>query len=56
NSRPAPDARMDNYVQSAKLNGIPLNHPWITQEEIANGGTLELVMGVLPNKNWGTTN
>ncbi|HEX3857655.1 MAG TPA: GH92 family glycosyl hydrolase, partial [Verrucomicrobiae bacterium] len=47
NSRPAPDARMDNYVQSAKLNGIPLNHPWITQEEIANGGTLELVMGVL---------
>ncbi|MGH7952229.1 MAG: GH92 family glycosyl hydrolase [Limisphaerales bacterium] len=44
------------YIQSAKLNGQPLNHPWITQDEIANGGTLELEMGILPNKNWGTGN
>ena len=43
------------YVQSAKLNGELLNRPWITQNEIAQGGTLELEMGVLPNKNWGTT-
>jgi len=42
------------YIQSAKLNGTPLNRPWITQDEIAHGGTLELEMGVLPNKNWGT--
>lgn len=42
------------YVQSAKLNGKPLNHPWITKDDIINGGTLELNMGILPNKNWGT--
>jgi len=41
------------YVQSAKLNGRPLNHPWITKDDIINGGTLELDMGILPNKNWG---
>lgn len=41
------------YVQSAKLNGQPLNHPWITKDDIVNGGTLELEMGILPNKKWG---
>jgi len=45
----APAARMDNYVQSATLNGQPLNRPWITQDELAHGGTLELTMGVVPN-------
>lgn len=47
---------MNIYVQSAKLNGQPLNRDWITQAEIAAGGTLELEMGLLPNKNWGTGN
>ena len=47
--------KMDNYIQSAKLNGRPLNRPWITQDEIANGGTLELEMGILPNKAWGAS-
>lgn len=56
NTQYAPAARMDNYIQSAKLNGEPLNRPWITHEEIANGGTLELEMGILPNKAWGTGN
>ncbi|HEX3625481.1 MAG TPA: GH92 family glycosyl hydrolase [Verrucomicrobiae bacterium] len=42
------------YVQSATLNGQPLNHPWITKDDIIKGGTLELDMGLLPNKNWGT--
>jgi predicted alpha-1,2-mannosidase len=44
------------YIQSAKLNGQPLNRPWITHDEMVNGGTLELEMGILPNKNWGTGN
>lgn len=52
----APAARMDNYIQSATLNGQPLTRPWITQEELANGGTLELTMGVLPNVSWGSGN
>ena len=41
------------YVQSAKLNGQPLNHPWITHDDIMRGGTLELEMDLLPNKSWG---
>jgi predicted alpha-1,2-mannosidase len=56
NTQYAPAARMDNYVQSATLDGQPLNRPWITQQELARGGTLELTMGVLPNVNWGTGN
>jgi predicted alpha-1,2-mannosidase len=43
------------YVQSAKLNGQPLDHPWITKDDIINGGTLEFEMGILPNKKWGTS-
>jgi predicted alpha-1,2-mannosidase len=46
-------SRQNCYIQSAKLNGQPLNHPWITHKEIVNGGTLELEMGILPNKGWG---
>jgi len=42
------------YVQSARLNGESINRPWITHTEIVKGGTLELEMGILPNKNWGT--
>jgi putative alpha-1,2-mannosidase len=52
----ANDDRLNVYVQSALLNGKPLNHPWITHQEIVNGGTLELEMGVLPNKTWGAAN
>jgi len=53
-TRYAPCDKMNNYIQSAKLNSQPLNRPWITHDEIARGGTLELVMGILPNKAWGT--
>ncbi|MGN6370877.1 MAG: GH92 family glycosyl hydrolase [Phycisphaerae bacterium] len=40
------------YVQSAALNGKPLEHPWIRHGDIANGGTLEFDMGPKPSK-WG---
>jgi predicted alpha-1,2-mannosidase len=43
-------SRQNCYIQSAKLNGKPLDHPWITHAEIAKGGTLELEMDLLPNK------
>ena len=42
------------YVQSATLNGRPLDRAWIRHAEIAAGGTLELVMGPKPNKSWGS--
>ncbi|GGN02450.1 alpha-1 2-mannosidase [Dyadobacter beijingensis] len=50
----AKDCSVTNkYIQSAKMNGKPLNVPTFTHEELANGGTLELEMGPLPNKGWG---
>jgi predicted alpha-1,2-mannosidase len=51
----APDCNLQNkYIQSAKLNGKVLDTPWFTHDDLINGGTLELVMGAYPNKQWGT--
>jgi predicted alpha-1,2-mannosidase len=44
----------NKYIQSATLNGVPLNRPWLWHHEITDGGTLELVMGSRPNKAWGS--
>ncbi|SDS47859.1 alpha-1,2-mannosidase, putative [Mucilaginibacter mallensis] len=44
---------INKYIQSAKMNGQPLNKPWFTHEQLINGGTLELEMGPKPNKSWG---
>lgn len=43
----------NKYIQSAKLNGQPLDKPWVTHADIMNGATLELVMDKYPNKTWG---
>ena len=42
------------YIQSATLNGKPLNRPWFTHTDIANGGKLVFNMGPTPNRNWGS--
>ena len=50
----AHDSSAENkYIQSAKLNGQPLNTPWISHEDLIKGGTLEFEMGAKPNKSWG---
>lgn len=41
------------YVQSATLNGEPLQRCYLNYEEIISGGILEVVMGPNPNQNWG---
>jgi len=41
------------YIQSAKLNGKPLNMPKLKFKDVTKGGYLELEMGPTPNKNWG---
>lgn len=41
------------YVQSVKLNGEPLDACSFKHTDVANGGTLEFVMGSKPSK-WGT--
>jgi len=43
------------YIQSAQLNGKPLQRAWITHAEITSGGILEFVMGSEPNFQWGTS-
>jgi putative alpha-1,2-mannosidase len=44
---------INKYIQSARLDGVPLNRPWFTHEQLMNGGVLELEMGPMPNKKWG---
>jgi predicted alpha-1,2-mannosidase len=44
----------NKYIQSAKLNGKPLNKPWFQQSDIAHGGELVLEMGDTPNRQWGS--
>lgn len=44
----------NKYIQSATLNGKPLNKPWFTHNDLVNGGNLTLVMGSRPNKAWGS--
>lgn len=41
------------YIQSATLNGKPWNSYHFPHSEFVKGGVLELVMGALPNKDWG---
>ncbi len=43
----------NKYIQSAKLNGQPLNVPQLTHADVLKGGTLEFVMGNRANRNWG---
>jgi predicted alpha-1,2-mannosidase len=42
------------YIQSATLNGQPLNRTWLGHDEIMAGGTLRFEMGPRPNQAWGT--
>ena len=41
------------YIQSATLNGQPLDKCWIYYRDIVNGGKLEYNLGKEPNENWG---
>jgi predicted alpha-1,2-mannosidase len=42
----------NRYIQSAKLNGKPLNRFWFSHADLVRGGELELEMGSAPNKQW----
>lgn len=45
----------NKYIQSATLNGKPLNKPWFEHVDIANGGVLVLEMTDKPNLQWGSS-
>ena len=46
-------SRKNKYIQSARLNGQPLNKPFVRHSDFVQGGKLVLVMGERPNKEWG---
>ncbi|MEN8157649.1 MAG: GH92 family glycosyl hydrolase [Bacteroidota bacterium] len=51
----APEVSEENiYIQSATLNGAPLERSWLHHHEITDGGTLVFEMGPEPNRSWGT--
>jgi predicted alpha-1,2-mannosidase len=41
------------FIQSAMVNGKPLNKAWFTHTQLLKGGTLTLQMGNKPNRTWG---
>jgi predicted alpha-1,2-mannosidase len=47
-------SRDNKYVQSIRLNGHPLNQVWFRHADIAEGGTLEVAMGNVPNTDLGS--
>ncbi len=52
----APGASLlGKYVQSARIDGAPLTRAWLRDEVVRPGGTLELRMGITPNREWGAS-
>jgi len=48
------NSNKNRYIQSATLDGKPLNKPWFYHRELVDGGKLVLQMGPKPNKQWGS--
>ena len=48
-------SKVNKYIQSARINDIPLERPWFTHSDLMTGATIQLEMGPLPNKNWGAS-
>ena len=42
------------YIDSAELNGKPLDQPWVLHDTLVKGGTLKLNLKNIPNKKWGS--
>ena len=43
----------NDFIQSARLNGKPINRAWLYHKEIVKGGLLEFNASSQPNKIWG---
>jgi putative alpha-1,2-mannosidase len=44
----------NKYIESAQLNGHPLEKPWFWHSDLIAGGALVLEMGEKPNLFWGS--
>ncbi|MBI1388986.1 MAG: glycoside hydrolase family 92 protein [bacterium] len=47
-------SKKNRYIQSAELDGKPLDRPWFYHKDLIDGGTLVLTMGPEPNTKWGS--
>ena len=47
-------APTDQYIQSVKLDGKPLDRLWVRHEDLVKGARLEFVLGSEPNRQLGT--
>jgi len=47
-------SKRKKYIQSAFIDGEEIFSPFITHAQIMSGATLELKLGELPNREWGT--
>ena len=48
------NSKKNIYIQSVKLNGKDYSKSFISHADIINGGTLKIIMGDKPNKNFGS--
>jgi predicted alpha-1,2-mannosidase len=46
-------SKTKKYIQKALINGVVIDSPFITHEQIMAGAKLELVLSDMPNKEWG---
>lgn len=46
-------SKENKYIQKAFFNGKEIDSPFFTHQQLMEGGTLELVLGKLPNEEWG---
>lgn len=46
-------SRTKKYIQKAFINGSVIDSPFISHQQIMDGGTLELILDEMPNKEWG---
>jgi len=47
------NSQKNPYIQSAMLNGKPLDRPWFFHDQFSAGGVLTVELGPEPNKKWG---
>ncbi len=45
----------NTYIQSASIDGRPLNKPWFPETAVTKGGLWKVVVGSKPNRSWATS-
>jgi putative alpha-1,2-mannosidase len=48
-------SRLNRYVQSATLDGRPLDRTWLPSSRVHRGGRLHYVLAAMPNRSWATS-